>query len=350
MTILRLLLVLALLAAGWCADQAGLFFNALIVLLMVMVPVRIGELIVRAIRRTIETRFLRRPFAPEFRTHLWQVVTRWIFGLATAILIEVCVAPVQMSPADYASLRFQVWGMTATLMIGELWPAKQVRLLPLNLVFVAGSLFIAVQMAAIYFPRGARDAVVLSPPFRGEWIVLQGGRSHLINHHYPVPSQRDALDLVRVVGDRELNGDPQQLESYPSWSSSLLAPAAGRVVAAVGDLPDNAVGQTDEAHLAGNHLVLDLGTGNFVLLAHLKRNSLLVRVGDKVEVGQPIAQCGNSGNTSAPHLHLQVQNGPDLFAPGTVTHPITFRELHTLRAGQRVDAVVPRRNDRLVAE
>ena len=59
--------------------------------------------------------------------------------------------------------------------------------------------------------------------------------------------------------------------------------------------------------LAGNHVVIALGAGGpFVLLAHLRKGSLGVSVGDRVVVGEPIGQCGNSGNSTQPHVHVQV--------------------------------------------
>jgi len=61
--------------------------------------------------------------------------------------------------------------------------------------------------------------------------------------------------------------------------------------------------------IAGNHVVLALGDGGpVVLLAHLRRGSIRVAVGDPVRAGDVLAQCGNSGNSTQPHLHLQVSS------------------------------------------
>lgn len=59
--------------------------------------------------------------------------------------------------------------------------------------------------------------------------------------------------------------------------------------------------------LAGNHVVITLGPGGpFLLLAHLQRGSVQVRPGQEVSAGQPVGRCGNSGNSTEPHVHLQV--------------------------------------------
>ena len=78
-------------------------------------------------------------------------------------------------------------------------------------------------------------------------------------------------------------------------------------------LPDNAPGHMDSEHAAGNHVVLDLGHGEYALIAHLERGSVVVKVGDRVRTGQLLGRCGNSGNTSEPHVHIHVQDGPILF-------------------------------------
>jgi murein DD-endopeptidase MepM/ murein hydrolase activator NlpD len=49
----------------------------------------------------------------------------------------------------------------------------------------------------------------------------------------------------------------------------------------------------------------------FVLLAHLRRGSIAVEVGDQVRIGDQVAACGNSGNSTQPHLHVQVTDSVD---------------------------------------
>ena len=48
-----------------------------------------------------------------------------------------------------------------------------------------------------------------------------------------------------------------------------------------------------------------------VFLAHLQRDSVKVSVGQRVRTGEVIGAVGNSGNLLAPHLHFQVEDGPD---------------------------------------
>jgi murein DD-endopeptidase MepM/ murein hydrolase activator NlpD len=74
--------------------------------------------------------------------------------------------------------------------------------------------------------------------------------------------------------------------------------------------------------ILGNHVVLDLGGGVYAALAHLRRGSVRVRPGDRVAAGQKLAACGNSGNSTEPHLHFQLMDHPSvLLAAGP---PVAF--------------------------
>jgi hypothetical protein len=63
--------------------------------------------------------------------------------------------------------------------------------------------------------------------------------------------------------------------------------------------------------VAGNHLVIQTPEG-FLWLSHLQRGSLRHRCGDTVRRGDFVGRCGNSGNSSDPHLHIHMQDDPRL--------------------------------------
>jgi murein DD-endopeptidase MepM/ murein hydrolase activator NlpD len=88
------------------------------------------------------------------------------------------------------------------------------------------------------------------------------------------------------------------------------------------------------AAIAGNHLVMRLQHGNaYVALVHLRAHSFQVAVGDDVITGQPLAECGSSGNSTQPHLHLQVMDGPDPVTAHGV--PMAFRDFREWPRGTR---------------
>jgi hypothetical protein len=155
-----------------------------------------------------------------------------------------------------------------------------------------------------------RTKTPLRLPFDGEWYVFWGGRTVEQNYHAAYPDQRFAYDIIVRRDGSSHTGGGTRLEQYHCWGRPILAPGAGTVATAVDSLPDQQPGQMDPRHPPGNHVVLDHGNGEFSLLAHLRRGSVAVRAGDRVAQGQKLGECGNSGNTSEPHLHYHLQNGP----------------------------------------
>lgn len=147
-------------------------------------------------------------------------------------------------------------------------------------------------------------------PFRGRWFTYWGGKNELVNYHYAYENQRYAFDFIILDHDRSAIGDPLLNESYFAYGKPILAPCAGRIVRVVDDIPDNVpVGVRNEGQPAGNYVEIDHGHHEFSLLAHLQYHSITVVPGDYVQAGDIIGLCGNSGNSSEPHLHFQVSNG-----------------------------------------
>lgn len=155
----------------------------------------------------------------------------------------------------------------------------------------------------------------LQLPFNGRWFVMQGGDTPNVNQHVSMPAQAFAVDFAKVggVAGRQLApGTPRKVEDFYSWGEPVLAPADGTVVSAENDRPDNPLGQKDPTHPAGNHVVIKLADGRFAFLAHMQKASVAVKAGDSVRRGQRLGLCGNSGNSDFPHIHLHVQDTPDL--------------------------------------
>lgn len=144
-------------------------------------------------------------------------------------------------------------------------------------------------------------------PFRGTWTVAWGGRTLEDNYHAAYPDQRYAYDFVvredgsTHRGEGEANGD------YRCFGRPVVAPADGTVVAAVDGVRDQAPGEMNPDAPLGNHVILDHGNDEVSFLAHLKSGSLAVEAGQRVEAGDAIGACGNSGNSSEPHLHHHLQ-------------------------------------------
>jgi Peptidase family M23 len=159
-----------------------------------------------------------------------------------------------------------------------------------------------------------KDKTKFHLPFKGTWIILQGGRTTYENYHAAYPDERFAYDIVGVKDGKIYSGDADKPESFFGFGQPVLAPADGTVVTAVDRYDDNPVGKRSATNpKEGNTVVIDQGNGEFSMIAHLKSGSVKVKVGDKVKVGQAIGQCGNSGNSDLPHVHYHVQTTKDWF-------------------------------------
>lgn len=154
----------------------------------------------------------------------------------------------------------------------------------------------------------SEDTIALEFPLKnGSYYVLHGGNSDTINGHYAVKGQRFALDIVKLsgIGTHASKFIPSELGDYCIYSENLYSPVSGTVLKAVNDIDDSRGLNIDPIHPAGNHLIIRAkNTDQAVVLAHLKKGSLRVKEGDMIVAGQLIAEVGNSGNTSEPHLHI----------------------------------------------
>ena len=308
--------------------------------------------LVAAVRGRIEWGFFRHPLQREFRPQLWQLINRCLAYLLVAITVVIVVPQWPFGSVELlAALGIVIIAPTLALLVLEWLPQRRVRW-GWNALCVVASAFLAFQLARLLTGGLFLDPIPVQAPFEGEWIVAQGGPSSLLNHHYRLESQRCALDLISLENGSDANGPRDDLASYACFGAPLYAPADGRVVRVLNDRPDQAIGTTDTSLPVGNHVVIEIGANRYVLLAHLMQGSATVAPDDTVRAGQLIGRCGNSGNTSQPHLHLQVQDQADWDAKGLKTFPIQFAEAQHVRWGVRHSKQQGelRRNDRVIAE
>lgn len=187
----------------------------------------------------------------------------------------------------------------------------------------------------------------LSLPFYGTWTVSNASPGPG-NGHYLNANQRFAIDFyitqeVESGKRRSYREHGRQNADYFAYGQDVLAPADGTVVMVVDGIPDNKPGQVDFYYRLGNSVVISLGSGEYVHLCHLQTGSIQVRVGDKLTRGQVVAKCGNSGNSTVPHLHFQLSDGP--LVSHAASLPAYFSGVH--KDGVRQDLVLPLSGDRL---
>ena len=231
------------------------------------------------------------------------------------------------------------WAGVAVAAVLVAVPRRRISATANVLVLLGSALFVVALVGTL---SGPRDPVRIGVPFTDRAEVASGGRSVLVNNHWTLAVQRNAIDFVRVVDGQTFRGDRSRLENFFIFGQPLVAVADGRVTAAVDAHPDLPVGGNTWHDMAGNHVIIDIGDGHYVLYGHMKRGSLRVDVGDPVRRGQVIGQVGDSGNSDEPHLHLQVQNKPtfDVADRDIRTYPILF-DGATVADVRRGDSVRP---------
>lgn len=191
------------------------------------------------------------------------------------------------------------------------------------------------------FDLSAGPARVIAAPVRGRhWVALNGcclpGFPHRTSlaalNGKLVNGQRFAIDWKRMNDDgRFFVGDPTHNESYVDYGEPIYAVADGTITQTLDTLDANVPGilpaddpvlgpQLTVQTVDGNHIVQDLGGGVYAFYAHLQKGSLLVKPGDAVAKGQPIAKLGNTGNSNASHLHFQLMSGPSVLGSDGVPY------------------------------
>jgi murein DD-endopeptidase MepM/ murein hydrolase activator NlpD len=184
-------------------------------------------------------------------------------------------------------------------------------------------------------------------PLAGTWYV--GASPSLNSPHRWVANEEFAYDLIALGGDGQTHkGDGSRLADYYAYGRDVLAVADGVVVEASTDATEandrlRQPGESEEAYWKrtveeqnkllvkgyklpfGNYVVIRHAGGEFSHYGHLKQGSVRVKAGDAVTRGQAIAQLGHTGNSTEPHLHFQLTDGPDsLYSRGV---PITFKNI-----------------------
>lgn len=180
-----------------------------------------------------------------------------------------------------------------------------------------------------------REPVETEPPVRGRWAALNSPADRTPSHGTHGYGQTYAIDVLAEPaeggrpGFRALWPMVRRNKDFPAFGEPLFAVADATVVHTENRQRDHLSRNSLPAVLylmlvegslrdiggvrkiLGNHVVLDLGNGVFAAYAHLQRGSVTVRPGDRVRAGRQIARCGNSGNSTEPHLHFQLMDGPD---------------------------------------
>ncbi|WP_240372794.1 M23 family metallopeptidase [Brevibacterium zhoupengii] len=188
------------------------------------------------------------------------------------------------------------------------------------------------------------DVLDMDYPFTGRWLVQNSPADRVPSHGTTLFATSYAIDFVPVDGSGRSAPltvgsllRPEPPENFVGFGRPVLSPVAGTVVASHDAEDDHrsyrgmssigyALTQKRRAEagwpaLAGNHVMIRC-VGGVVVLCHLQRRSTRVLIGHQVEIGEEIGLCGNSGNSTEPHVHVQAIDSVDIEHAAAV--PITF--------------------------
>lgn len=162
-------------------------------------------------------------------------------------------------------------------------------------------------------PKITRNSTKLQLPIKEEWTVVWGGDTKELNYHIESEAQKNAFDLVITdKNGKSYQGEGQRNEDYYAFGKPIMAPCDGEVVLVVDGIKDNKPSLTNPNYVPGNTVIIRTADDEYLFFAHFKQHSIKVKQGQKVKQGKLLGLCGNSGNSSEPHLHFHIQNIEDM--------------------------------------
>jgi murein DD-endopeptidase MepM/ murein hydrolase activator NlpD len=204
----------------------------------------------------------------------------------------------------------------------------------LDVPFLTGLAVSTIPLALLFVrpPRAERPPAELAAPVRGRWVAVNGPGSAVPSHGIRAYGQTYAVDLLQPSEDAPTKVGwslrTRAPESYACFGAPVLAMADGTVERVTDFWRDHRSRDTwppliwmmtveafarelaGASGILGNHVIVRHDDDTFSAYAHLRRGSTKVRAGDRVTTGQQLAEVGNSGNTSEPHLHVQLMDHP----------------------------------------
>jgi murein DD-endopeptidase MepM/ murein hydrolase activator NlpD len=163
------------------------------------------------------------------------------------------------------------------------------------------------------FPELGKNPSVMQLPVSGRWRLMWGGSTRSTSKYFGNRSCHHILEFV--VSSRfgkTYRDEGRRNEDYMAYGQVVKAPAAGKVVAVIDGVQDNPPHAPNPFDRLGNAVMIRHTTNEYSVVAHLMPRTIAVKVGDEVAAGQPMARCGNSGDSSQPSVYFQLQDSPDI--------------------------------------
>lgn len=155
--------------------------------------------------------------------------------------------------------------------------------------------------------------------------MSNGGRDPKTNNHIRPPEQGPQNQLYAYDFRHDNTGHEVSLNDFKSFGKDVIAPGSGVVVQVIDGSVDVQIGERDRSVGIGNAVIINHQNGEYSFICHLKHQSITVKVGDSVKQGKKIGLCGNTGNTTQPHIHFHLQDGPLMHKSKAL--PAQFRKI-----------------------
>ena len=178
-------------------------------------------------------------------------------------------------------------------------------------------------------------------PVQGEWLITQG-------HSDDVTHKLDwAYAWDFEIQDRQAKlyaAEEHNVTDYYAYGKPVYATAAGSVVKVLDGVLDNPVGQINTRENWGNFICISHGYGLYSFYAHLKQGSVQAKVGEYIKQGDKLGLVGNSGRSAVPHLHFQIQLGPEAGSRTRLSHLVNYK-LHKDEGLVFIGSGIPQKGD-----
>lgn len=178
-------------------------------------------------------------------------------------------------------------------------------------------------------------------PIQGEWLITQGHsgeHTHKLDWAY-------AWDFeIQDKQGKLYASEEHNVQDYYAYGKPVFATAAGTVVKVLDGVLDNPVGQINTRENWGNFICISHGYGLYSFYAHLKQGSMQAKVGEYIKQGDKLGLVGNSGRSAVPHLHFQIQLGPEAGSRTRLSHLVNYK-LHKPDGLEFIGSGIPRKGD-----
>lgn len=208
------------------------------------------------------------------------------------------------------------------------------------------------------------EGVIGRLPFSGRWLARNSPARRVPSHGTTLLGVTYAIDFI-AVDDLGRTAPTKNWRTYLAteppeifyaYGQPVLSPVDGTVVALHDGEIDHEARRSQLALLpymlsqgsrlregvgaiAGNYIIISPhGSDYYVGIVHLQRGSLCVKPGESVRMGQQLASCGNTGNSTQPHIHIQAMDSLDLKQAHGI--PLLFDRFEQWESGVRTSRLI----------